>query len=607
MNKKLNNTLATLMLLAIGGLCSCTDTWDEHYDGVADSNMFDGTIMEMLQQNPELSNFAKVVEATGFDAELSSSQSYTLWAPENSALTDAEWNSWLELAKTNKKEVINQLIKNHMTRYNISLDEESHIIKLLNTKTGHMSDNSQSLFGSSLITSPNNACKNGVVHIIAKAQPYLRNLYEEVEIMHNQWKKDNAISDPEDTMVSMYTFLKKYNADSLDQQRSVSIGVDENGEYIWIDSVMRRNNTILNGLDAMLYTEDSVYSVILPSVGAYQQRYSEAEKVLSFNPHENAADTPDARISTTDSLRQYYANLFAMTDLFYNDNFNQHPNDSVVSTEWGGGSRWENHRYYEPYAAGGIFDNNNVNECSNGKAYYYEEYPLTPYDQFMKKIDVVCSASTVDLSVDDKAKAFTQNCNQAFPTNTVTYLGSGKTLSFVDIQPSTKSANPTVTFQIRNTLKTTYDMYLVYCPLWVTKYASYEDAHAAAVLDSIAYDDGKGDRSKENWNDLLRPYYFQVNTFERTDNGRYPLTSKGNSVKNPADNSKYFVTNVENAVDTVYMGQLTPDYSYYQTDKEGILVQLDVKITSSKTKQYSREMYLCKIVLKPHEEETSGN
>ena len=176
MNKKLNNTLATLMLLAIGGLCSCTDTWDEHYDGVADSNMFDGTIMEMLQQNPELSNFAKVVEATGFDAELSSSQSYTLWAPENSALTDAEWNSWLELAKTNKKEVINQLIKNHMTRYNISLDEESHIIKLLNTKTGHMSDNSQSLFGSSLITSPNNACKNGVVHIIAKAQPYLRNL-----------------------------------------------------------------------------------------------------------------------------------------------------------------------------------------------------------------------------------------------------------------------------------------------------------------------------------------------------------------------------------------------------------------------------------------------
>ena len=151
-----------------------------------------------------------------------------------------------------------------MTRYNISLDEESHIIKLLNTKTGHMSDNSQSLFGSSLITSPNNACKNGVVHIIAKAQPYLRNLYEEVEIMHNQWKKDNAISDPEDTMVSMYTFLKKYNADSLDQQRSVSIGVDENGEYIWIDSVMRRNNTILNGLDAMLYTEDSVYSVTQP-------------------------------------------------------------------------------------------------------------------------------------------------------------------------------------------------------------------------------------------------------------------------------------------------------------------------------------------------------
>ena len=110
------------MFLSIGVLCSCTDTWDEHYGGNSEnSQAFDGTIMDFLKQNSNLSDFVEIVEATGYDLELNSSQSFTIWAPVNGSF---DKNEWLELAKTNKQDVITRFIKNHMTRYNVSLDNQ---------------------------------------------------------------------------------------------------------------------------------------------------------------------------------------------------------------------------------------------------------------------------------------------------------------------------------------------------------------------------------------------------------------------------------------------------------------------------------------------------
>ena len=607
MKMKINKYLTSLMLLAIGGLCSCTDTWDEHYDGVADSKMFDGTIMQMLEQNPDLSNFAKVVKAAGFDSELNSAQSYTLWAPSNSALSESEWNEWLTLANTNKKDVVTRFIKNHMTRYNVSLDGNPHTIKLLNTKTGHMSDAITSTYGSANIINANNACDNGVVHVIDAAQPYLPNLYEEIETQFRTWKAANMPGVPDDSIISIYSFLKKYNDDSLDQLRSVSVGVDENGEYLWIDSVMMRNNTILKGYDALLYTEDSVYSVLLPSIEAYQRRYEEAKKYLQFNPSENIADRVDQRISTTDSMQHYYASTFAMNDLFFNDNFNKHPNDSVVSTQWVGGSKWEQHRFYNPYSGDGIFTVGKPVECSNGKAYYSDDYPVTIYDQFLKKIDMPLSTTSVDLTVNEKTPTtglYTKTCT--YYMSSATNYETNKNISFLKVTGSTSTSNYSVAFQIRNLLKAEYDVYLVYSPLWVTKYPSYEKAYEQAMADSLLAVE-KGDKSK-SWKADIRPYRFNVTTFERQHTqsslGKYP--TKGTSVK-PLDGAKYFFSNVENVVDTMYIGSIAPDCAYYQTDKEGVLIQFETKIQSKETSDFSREMNLIGLIIKPREDALASN
>ena len=90
----------------LGGLISCTDTWDEHYQtGV----MGEGTLWEAIKNNQQLSNFARVIEATGYNKSLSSSQVFTVFAPTNDAFTDADANEVIsqyqaELAKGLKGE-----------------------------------------------------------------------------------------------------------------------------------------------------------------------------------------------------------------------------------------------------------------------------------------------------------------------------------------------------------------------------------------------------------------------------------------------------------------------------------------------------------------------
>ena len=67
-------------------LSSCSDKWDDHYDGTAQS-VQEGSLWEAIQQNPELSNFCSVVQACGYDKSLASAQVFTVFAPTNSCLS----------------------------------------------------------------------------------------------------------------------------------------------------------------------------------------------------------------------------------------------------------------------------------------------------------------------------------------------------------------------------------------------------------------------------------------------------------------------------------------------------------------------------------------
>lgn len=576
---------------------SCTDTWNDHYETAAMLN-YDGTTMQALEENA--SDFAKVVKAYGYDRELASDNVYTVWAPANGSFNISDYIDSNGKMIADSTDVVKEFIKNHVARYALSLNAEDQIFSLMNEKKATMT--ADGLFGSARITKKNLSCKNGILHVIDAASPYSYNLFE---LIYKQYREEDT---PGKDTLSLYAFLydPENNQDSLIENKSVSRGVDENGDKIWVDSFVMRNNTILKNVDAKLYEEDSSFIAILPSAKAWAERYKIAESLLKFNPVEDSR-TPGA----CDSLQRHYANHFAMTDLFFNKNANEHWQDSLKSTLYKG-MPWYEHVYYSKMPKD-LPEDTELNdilaksgtpfECSNGDGYLVDEYPMSEYEQFFKKIKVTANSRSINLDLDSKGKTkFTSNVSETFRSSSGTYTSFVRdtltneiidrksiNYNYVDIVPSTKSVNPLVGFDIPNTLSGTYDLYVVTCPIWLsTDYANIEDSL---------------------WD--ARPYRFYAYVFERDDTdknmGEYP--SSAPRLDNPATGENYFETRgltygedghiIVN--DTTYLGSYTFKNAYYGRNDEGVVIQFQTYITSKQTDLYSREMLISSIILKPRD------
>lgn len=592
----INKTFRAGLTLVAGlaAMYSCTDTWDEHYsDFAANENSYAGTLMQAIED--EAPDFAKVVKAYGYDRELGSDNFYTVWAPVDGSFNLSDYVDEAGNRVADSTEVVKQFLKSHISRYAYSLGKNDQKFTLLNEKTITLFADGK--FGDTQIEKKNISTNNGVLYTIAEPNPYAFNLFE---IIAREYKADQT--EGKDTM-SLYSYLydPKVNKDSLIEEKSVYRGMDENGEKIWVDSFLLRNNTILKNVDATVYEEDSNFIAIIPSVKAWQERYRIAERLLNFNPSEDTR-TP----GTCDSLKRHYANQFAMSDLFFNKNANEHWQDSLMSTIYRTGA-WYNHKYYSKMPKDMPEDKfiNNIlakagtpEECSNGDAYLVDEYPMGVDEQFFYRLKVSGRYGIND-DLDNKGTGkFTKNVNTAFKTTNGTYSYKWRDqqqktykYSFVNIEPSSGSANPIVGFDVDNNLSGLYDIYLVTCPIWMATPPTGDLTPEVIELQDT------------------RPYRFYVNVFEREDKGEYP--NSGVRLMNPADGTNYFVThgntifkNPEDSTelainDTLYIGEYEFKNAYYGRNDNGVVIQLQVQITSKQTKEYSRQMLISSLILKP--------
>ncbi len=603
MNKNIKN-LFRLGVLATAGLFamySCSDdTWDDHYDAKPVVT-YDGTIMDAIESNPDLKDFAEILDAVGFDINLNGDQVYTIWAPKDmTAVKDSLLKEIAEVKHYNgKKEVLRRFVKNHIALYNISLNTKPQKIALLNSKFVDMSAQDEATIGESKIESANIICNNGVMHIIDRPLTYTPNMYEALEAEYNKYLREHPEVD-KDSLISLFSFLNAYNQDSLDEARSVELGLNPDGNMVYVDSVMIRNNTILKSVDALLYEEDSTYWTILPSIDAYQKRYEAAKELLKFSPSENVANP-----LFTDSLQKRYANLFAMRDLYYNMslNVNSHPNDSVKSTLYSFNP--QTNVYKTPFADGGIFAGNYTPiECSNGKILMMDDYPMSVYEQFFYKLHPRIMSNSIDETLDSNNEMlYTKNCSYANANWTMPVRMKKDTVivypviegkdtirrdslvykrdveyefSYLRIIPSSGSANPTFSIKLSGTLSGEYDIYLVTVPI------RYRNENLGG--------DPYGD---------ARAYKFKANLFERDEKGEFP--KRGVVLKANGENT--FITNPAVMVDTTYLGSHKFEYSYYGRDKEGVLLQIAANVNSRETEAYSREMLVHKVILMPRQNE----
>ena len=81
-----------ISIMAIAALAACTDEWDVHY---AEDKSVEGTLWDALKTRSEVSNFCKVLEATGYDERLKSSQMFAVFAPTNENFAIEVADGWI--------------------------------------------------------------------------------------------------------------------------------------------------------------------------------------------------------------------------------------------------------------------------------------------------------------------------------------------------------------------------------------------------------------------------------------------------------------------------------------------------------------------------------
>ncbi len=544
-------------------MAACTDTWDEHYDGTTGGLKYAGTTMEYIDSKSNLSDFAEVLRATGYDKDLAAGQVLTIFAPQNGTFNK---DSLLQIvADGNRKRVIERFVKNHILLYNVSVTEQEQTQALLNGKQMSVKpvfDEEGNLVryevGNVPVAEQNVSCKNGVVQVLEGDIPYLNNVYELLENEYEQYLAANGL---EEDSLTLFHFLKSYDVDSLDEAHSVPRGIDADGNTVYVDSVMIRNNRVLNGLDAFLYREDSSYMAILPSIDAYKKRYEEVSRYFHFSPLLNRTNA-----AYRDSVQNFSAHYYTLSELFYNRNRNTHSTDSLVATTFTS-RRWPYGIYYNPYNPGGLMSGvKDLQECSNGVVALTDEMPYSIYDNFFRTITVEGESS--GNVVTDDTYSSTDMTNYMRVSRTADSISNN---AFMFIQPKTSRSQVKLSYRIPNVLSGTYDIYVKFLP-----YHVYD-------TDTV----GK----------TILPLQFRCSYWE-ADSVTGEMPRRAVNLTNPETGNRNFQTNPM-SIDTVYVGTVKFDRCY-QGLTAGVYLTIESYVTNTQLKNFTREMLLDCIIFKPH-------
>lgn len=221
-----------------------------------------------------------------------------------------------------------------------------------------------------------------------------------------------------------------------------------------------------------------------------------------------------------------------------------------------------------------------VLECTDGTLYFIDKLDDNIVADFKDRfhpvtVELQTNSLAVNRDLDSFGRErFTKNVLTAFNSIACDESWGVPYNSLLDIEPFSAVANPIVGFNIPE-------------PLWNKTYSIYAVFARISALDPEHVDDEESDK---------RPYRFYTCVFEQDEKGEYP--NMGVRLKNPADGTNYFVTNAENLVDTLYLG----DYRF--NGLGSTIIQLQTQITSKMTKDYSRRMLISKIYLIPKEDAT---
>lgn len=323
MNMRLLNKGA-LGAAVILGCSACTDTIDDHY-GIRPGTPTQ-TLWEQIIAQPDLSDFAKVLENTHYyiSDEKASNQTYkdilqqnnklTVWAPVNGTF---DVNEYLEQINTNEYDVDHRFIRNHIAVFSHPVSGMSvDSITMLNAKV-NLLHNADSTLRDQKITTVSIPATNGLLHKLGGVVEFQSNLYE--------------FMSTDSRVAKLYQYFHDRDTLILDEWNSVQGGIVD-GEITWADSVMITVSKAFNmsyeyqgntwqGINANLKNEDSTYVMVLPTDQAWDEALTKTRKAYNYmeypymNFNNNSTTTVDP-----ETYRERYSLMSVVNRLVFSPN-----------------------------------------------------------------------------------------------------------------------------------------------------------------------------------------------------------------------------------------------------------------------------------------------
>lgn len=457
-------------------LTACTDEWDDHYDGKS-SNVLGGTLWDAIQQDNNLSNFANVVRACGYDKALASSQVFTVFAPTNDCFSSSEAEALIAAYNAEKGRVdddenttVKEFLQNHIALYNHSVSSLSNdSIVLMNGKYAILS--AGSIDKSPFLTS-NRHYSNGILFTVGNQVTFFPNLFEYM-------RKGNDLD-------SLYSFFynSRFYRSEFQPEESVAGGI-EDGKTVYLDSVFKQQNDLFdyNFLDAKLNREDSTYWMIAPTNRVWRGLIDEYSNYFNYD---NTVEDRDSMVYTNPRLAIVKGTIFSRTN-----NKDAALRDSAMSTSavtgtnrsyyWGADSL-HYYQYNNPLGANGVLTGTNNVECSNGIMMISDDWKIDKKETFFQTIIIEAEGSgsirevskTTNSSTGEQEETITPRTRRVEADNP--FYNKVSKNYFVEFEPTKTTINHDVTFNISNVLSNIgYDIYLVTAP------ALANDSNATAI------------------------------------------------------------------------------------------------------------------------------
>ena len=459
------------LALAALTFTACADTWDDHYNNKGES-VNDVSLWQAIEENSNLSNFASVVKACGYDKSLGSSQVFTVFAPTNDQFTAeeaqqliADYNAEKGKVTEDDNTVIKEFIQNHIALYNHSIAETSNdSLVLMNGKKMMLSAKA---FGTNTILSTNQLFANGILFTIQGKAKYIPTVFEYL-------RKDADL----DSIASFFYNPRFYRKEFI-PERSVAGGL-ENGKTVYLDSVYVQQDDLWDKLWAYTNEDDSTYWMVVPTNKEWKKLIEEYEPYFNY----------DDQVRFRDSLAYTLPRMAIVEGTTFSRTMNPdtHLTDSALSTSaaesyvyrdsyWGsknlhyyqfGGKSAENTQ--KPFLPTGIFTDTENVECSNGQVMKSDNWKINKLNTFYQWI-IIEAENTNAIKEVSQAKNSTTDTQEPTITAEIRRVLNPKfnnmvwNNAFVEFKQNKTNVNHSVTFNIRNVLSNIgYDIYLVTAP-----------------------------------------------------------------------------------------------------------------------------------------------